>query len=152
MIILLTVWIFLTLTSLFLNRRFGGDDLQDAYKQYNHYLRIMKDCFEHDFVIATVTLLVLPIIVLPQIFNIIISYINGTAIDGKYVKCRTGLGVYKRTIYGYKGRIYICHNSGVYGEKPKYVIDRIKKRYFENTILHNEYIKAVENLHHETKR
>jgi len=58
------------------------------------------------------------------------------------IKVSRHLGYKERTIYGYKGKVWICNGSGIHGEYPAEVIKRIKK-YYAGSPLKNDYINAV---------
>lgn len=83
-------------------------------------------------------------IISPILIFVLLYYsLTETYIKYKDIKIVDNLGYNGRTIYGYKGRVYVCTGSGDFGEDPDEVIKRIRKKYAVESNMKKQYIEAV---------
>ena len=119
-----------------------ASNLDEAVSQIKNKKLIYK-YWQEDFINNLFLLLLsIPLI----IFVLLIIIINLKDLKKliwlKNVKVVHNLGRNKRSIYGYKNKVWVCKGSGIDGEFPAEVIKRIKEKYRGHP-LKQHYINAV---------
>lgn len=111
-----------------------------AYKlnEQKSYFFIIKEDLVSNIIILFLSVFLLSYIII----DIILLWYSGNIVIVKKVKYIHNLGYTRRTIYGYKGKVWVCNRSSPDGEYPGEVIKRIKEAYRGNDFK-NDYINAV---------